>query len=108
MKTPPDYPMIMHLEVAVMPNGEIICLGKKVGMVAKLGEMLKPAETPTEHVNGALEKALRETLAQLESLADLDHGPIADSYTEDGIADTIRNAKMALKKAKAAKPAEGA
>jgi hypothetical protein len=37
----PDMPTIMHLEVCVMPNGEIICSGKTVGTTDKIGKYLK-------------------------------------------------------------------
>lgn len=33
-------PKIKHLEVCVMPNGEVICLGKTIGWVKDLGKFL--------------------------------------------------------------------
>lgn len=38
---------ICNLEVLVMPNGEILCLGKTVGWFDKLGKFL--SEKPHEH-----------------------------------------------------------
>lgn len=36
----PDELTIMHLEVLVMPNGEILCHGKTIGWVKDLGVYL--------------------------------------------------------------------
>lgn len=33
MKTPPKEITVCHLEVVVMPNGEVLCAGKTVGWV---------------------------------------------------------------------------
>lgn len=33
---------ICNLEVLVMPNGEVICLGKTVGWIKELGKYLTP------------------------------------------------------------------
>ena len=44
MKKPTDI-TVCHLEVVVMPNGEIICAGKTVGWFDKLGKYLTPAPT---------------------------------------------------------------
>lgn len=41
MKQPKDI-TLANLEVLVMPNGEILCLGFTVGWVNKLGRMLTP------------------------------------------------------------------
>lgn len=35
---------IKHLEVLLMPNGEILCLGKTIGWVDKLGKYLHDPE----------------------------------------------------------------
>ena len=35
---------IQHLEVLVMPNGEILCAGKTVGWTDKLGKYLHEVE----------------------------------------------------------------
>jgi len=40
MKTPPGKITLCSLEVVVMPNGEILCLGKTVGWFAELGKYL--------------------------------------------------------------------
>ena len=40
MKKPAEI-TVCHLEVVVMPNGEIICAGKTVGWFDKLGKYLK-------------------------------------------------------------------
>ena len=42
MKEAPEEMTICNLEVLVMPNGEILCLGKSIGWVDKLGEYLTP------------------------------------------------------------------
>lgn len=38
--TSPDRPTLATLEVVVVPNGEIICLGKTVGWLKKLGRFI--------------------------------------------------------------------
>lgn len=45
MKKAPEEMTICHLEVLVMPNGEILCNGKTLGWVKDLGEYLKPEES---------------------------------------------------------------
>lgn len=35
---------IMHLEVLVMPNGEIICLGKTIGWIKELEKYISEPE----------------------------------------------------------------
>ena len=40
MKENPEEISLAKLEVVVMPNGEIICLGKTVGYVSELGKYL--------------------------------------------------------------------
>ena len=35
-----EVPTVAHLEVLIMPNGEIICLGKTIGWTDKLGKFL--------------------------------------------------------------------
>jgi hypothetical protein len=45
MDRPPKEITVCHLEVVVMPNGEVICSGKTVGWVqgsAALGKFLTP------------------------------------------------------------------
>lgn len=44
MNENPDTIMIAKLEVVVMPNGEIICLGKTVGFVDQLGKYISDAK----------------------------------------------------------------
>jgi len=44
MEKNPKKITIMHLEVVVMPNGEIICMGKTVGRVRDLGKYLSKPE----------------------------------------------------------------
>jgi len=39
-----EVPTVMHLEVLVMPNGEILCLGKTLGWTASFGKFLKSRE----------------------------------------------------------------
>lgn len=41
MKTPKEI-MIAHLEVVVMPNGEVICGGNSIGWVSKMEKFLTP------------------------------------------------------------------
>jgi len=48
MKTP-DQITVAYLECLVMPNGEVICLGKTLGWTDKLGEYLTP-KTELQHV----------------------------------------------------------
>ena len=36
----PDVPEVRHLEVVLMPNGEIICMGKSLGWYDKMGEYI--------------------------------------------------------------------
>ena len=40
--TTPDTITPAHLEVIVMPNGEVLCLGKTIGWVNTLGRFLTP------------------------------------------------------------------
>lgn len=40
MTTAPDQITPAHLAVVVMPNGEVICLGKTVGWIKQLGPFL--------------------------------------------------------------------
>lgn len=42
MEKAPEEITVCNLEVVVMPNGEIICLGKTVGWVEELGKFLSP------------------------------------------------------------------
>jgi hypothetical protein len=44
MKNNPDEIIMRHLEVVVMPNGEIICMGKTVGWVSEMGKYLSEPE----------------------------------------------------------------
>lgn len=40
MDKPPQEITVARLQVIVMPNGEIICLGKTLGWVHELGECI--------------------------------------------------------------------
>jgi hypothetical protein len=40
MNEPPKEITVCHLEVLVMPNGEIICAGRSLGWVKTLGKYL--------------------------------------------------------------------
>ena len=40
MTKPPKEITLCNLEVIVMPNGEILCLGQSLGWVRKLGRAL--------------------------------------------------------------------
>lgn len=40
--TTPTAITLANLEVIVMPNGEVMCLGKRIGWVKKLGHYLTP------------------------------------------------------------------
>jgi len=40
IKKAPKEIMLCNLEVIVMPNGEILCLGKNIGWVQELGKHL--------------------------------------------------------------------
>ena len=40
LRTAPDQPTVCSLEVLVMPNGEVLCLGKTVGWLKKLGRLI--------------------------------------------------------------------
>jgi len=51
MKTP-DEITVAWLEVVVMPNGEIICAGKSIGYVDKLGKYLTPKTERVDHEHG--------------------------------------------------------
>ena len=42
MKKNPKKMTVCNLEVLVMPQGEIICLGKTIGWVKELGKFLTP------------------------------------------------------------------
>lgn len=42
MEKAPEEITVCNLEVVVMPNGEVICLGKTVGWVKELGKFLTP------------------------------------------------------------------
>lgn len=46
MTKPPKEITVAHLEVVVMPTGEIICHGNTVGWVKSLGRFLHPATPP--------------------------------------------------------------
>lgn len=50
MMTKPANITVAYLEVVVMPNGEVICAGKTVGWVDKIGRYLthKDALVPRE------------------------------------------------------------
>lgn len=48
MKRAPKEITVCWLEVVVMPNGEVICLGKTVGWVKTLGPYLKPQARKNE------------------------------------------------------------
>lgn len=38
----PAVPTLAYLEVVVMPNGEVLCLGKTVGWISAVGGFLSP------------------------------------------------------------------
>ena len=40
MEKAPEEMTVCNLEVLVMPNGEILCLGKTIGWVDKFGKFL--------------------------------------------------------------------
>lgn len=40
MTTSPENPTLADLEVVVMPNGEILCAGKSIGYLSKLGRFV--------------------------------------------------------------------
>lgn len=42
MTEAPQEITVCNLEVVVMPNGEVICLGKTIGWIEKLGKYLTP------------------------------------------------------------------
>jgi len=42
MNKAPKEITLCHLEVIVMPNGEILCLGKSIGFIKELGKYLIP------------------------------------------------------------------
>ena len=44
IKNKPDKIIVCNLEVVLMPNGEVICLGKTVGWLDKLGKYLTKKE----------------------------------------------------------------
>lgn len=44
MKTPKEITPAL-LDCLVMPNGEVICLGRTIGWTTELGKMLTPKET---------------------------------------------------------------
>lgn len=48
MKKIPDTITLCYLEVILMPNGEVICLGKTVGWFDKLGQLLTPLEEASD------------------------------------------------------------
>ncbi len=43
MKAPKEM-TLASLQVLVMPNGEVLCLGFSIGWVKQLGKMLTPIE----------------------------------------------------------------
>lgn len=43
MEKNPGTIVVAKLEVLVMPNGEVICLGKTIGWLSELGKYLTPA-----------------------------------------------------------------
>ena len=42
MKKNPEEITLCNLEVLVMPQGEVICLGKTIGWIKELGKYLTP------------------------------------------------------------------
>lgn len=44
MNKAPEKMTVMHLEVLVMPNGEIICMGDSVGWIERIGKFLSEPE----------------------------------------------------------------
>ena len=51
MKNNPDEIIMRHLEVVVMPNGEIICMGKTVGWVSEMGKYLSEPENNKDEIS---------------------------------------------------------
>ena len=49
MRNQPKEITLATLEVVVMPNGEVICLGQTIGWFDGLWEYLTPVEKPNEH-----------------------------------------------------------
>lgn len=45
MKKQPEEITLCTLEVVVMPNGEIICLGESLGYFKKFKKVLKPVKS---------------------------------------------------------------
>lgn len=48
MNKPPKEITVCHLDVVVMPNGEVICTGRSIGWVNSLGVHLTPLAPPDE------------------------------------------------------------
>lgn len=47
MTKAPDEITVAHLEVVVMPNGEVICAGRTIGWIKTVGKYLTPKERDT-------------------------------------------------------------
>ena len=69
MKSAPTEITIAKLEVVVMPNGEVICLGQSLGWVKTLGKHLTAVTDPTSRENVAV-KCIEE-LASYMTIAEL-------------------------------------
>ena len=54
MDKQPDKITLCNLEVVLMPNGEVICLGKTVGWFASLRDYLTPKKTITKNDSGMI------------------------------------------------------
>jgi hypothetical protein len=61
MKTPPTEIAVCSLlvEVLVMPNGEVLCLGEKIGNVAMLGKYLTPRRLPDGQTRAPWDRPFR-------------------------------------------------
>lgn len=52
MKKQPNEITLCTLDVVVMPNGEIICLGETLGMFEKFKKFLEPKKTDRDKMPG--------------------------------------------------------
>lgn len=63
MTRPPQEITVCHLEVVVMPNGEVICAGRSIGWVTGrngIGKYLTPVEADLATARAAQQQAERE------------------------------------------------
>lgn len=47
LRKPPAEITVAHLEVVVMPNGEVICLGRTLGWIKELGKYIQVPPCPS-------------------------------------------------------------